>query len=219
MDPIAMLVVAVVCIVIGYVAGTLLNSPRDDKKNVADPPELPPDTLIAGRLEVARFLRDKPGSPVQVVVDGKLISHPDALSLGQRDHLEALLLELRTWLGYPAVPSQAAAAAVSSEPVLAQPFTAAVTTSAAPGIDGGILPATPPFTQAKSIVGQIDDILQEHLTTSPYANKSIRLIESPNKGVLVAVGLEQYPGIDEVPDASIRTLIREAVSEWELKAK
>jgi hypothetical protein len=218
-----MLVVAVVCIAIGYVAGTLINTSRDDKKNLAEPPELTPDPLIAGRLEVARFLRDKPGDPIQVVVEGKLIGNPKTLSSSQRDHLESLVLELRTWLGFSVAPTQESSSTGSIEaspvqpPAFAPSFDLPVEAALNPGAPA--LPVTPPFLETKSIVGQIDDILQEHLATSPYANKSIRLIESPNKGVVVVVGLAQYPGIDEVPETGVRTLIREAVSEWELKAK
>jgi hypothetical protein len=209
-----------VCIAIGYVAGTLINTSREDKKPIAENVELAPDTLITGHLEVARFLRDKPGNPIQAVVDGKLISRAEALSTSQREHLESLILELRTWLGL-SVPQPQELLMSDAEPAQLPALKPAGVYSASPAPSAGVpaAPVIPPFIESKSIVSQIDDILQVHLETSPYSNKSIRLIESPNKGVVVVVGLEQFPGIDEVPDAGVRTMIREAVSEWELKAK
>jgi hypothetical protein len=36
-------------------------------------------------------------------------------------------------------------------------------------------------------------------------------------GVEVYVGLNKYPSIDEVPDATIQNAIRAAIAEWEQK--
>jgi hypothetical protein len=66
-----------------------------------------------------------------------------------------------------------------------------------------------------SITAQIDEILQEKLQDSPFASRPIRLVELPSKGVAVKVGMEQYEGVDAVPDEGIRQLIRSAVAEWE----
>jgi len=73
------------------------------------------------------------------------------------------------------------------------------------------LPPVPP----KSIVAQIDDILQEKLEKSPLSKRGIRLRELPNQGMAVMVGLDQYEGVEDVPDEEIRSMIRSAVSEWE----
>ncbi|MGB9898145.1 hypothetical protein, partial [Thermanaerothrix sp.] len=62
---------------------------------------------------------------------------------------------------------------------------------------------------------QIDAILQELLATSPYADRRVRLVEEPQHGVVVWVGLERYGSIDDVPDEGIRALIQEAVRRWE----
>lgn len=67
----------------------------------------------------------------------------------------------------------------------------------------------------KSITAQIDEILQEMLKESGRENQAIRLIDDPGEGVIVMVGLEQYEGVDTVPDPDIRSLIRSAVAEWE----
>jgi hypothetical protein len=67
----------------------------------------------------------------------------------------------------------------------------------------------------KSIAGQIDEILQEMLENSDIAVKAVRLMELPNKGMVVMVGLKQYEGVDAVPDDEIKNIIRSAVAEWE----
>jgi len=72
-------------------------------------------------------------------------------------------------------------------------------------------PEPPP----RSIAVQIDEILQEMLEKSPLASRGIRLLELPNKGMVVMVGLNQYEGVEAVPEEEIRQVIRAAVAEWE----
>ena len=73
----------------------------------------------------------------------------------------------------------------------------------------------PEITQPKSIVRQIDDILQEMISKMSDAPKGVRLMEDPKGGVIVWVGTEKYSGIDMVSDLSIQNLIKSAVAEWE----
>jgi hypothetical protein len=69
--------------------------------------------------------------------------------------------------------------------------------------------------EPKSIAGQVDEILQEKLAESTLANRAIRLMELPGKGMVVMVGLDQYDGVDAVPDEEVRAMIRSSVMEWE----
>lgn len=75
-----------------------------------------------------------------------------------------------------------------------------------------------PDTASKSIAAQVDEILQEMLKNSPLAARAIKLMELPGKGMVVMVGLDQYDGVDQVPDDEIRVLIRSAAAEWERQA-
>lgn len=68
-----------------------------------------------------------------------------------------------------------------------------------------------------TMVGQIDAILQAHLSSLPLENRVIRLIESPEGGVVVMVGLTKYNGVGEVSDPQIQAMIRAAIAEWEDK--
>lgn len=73
----------------------------------------------------------------------------------------------------------------------------------------------PSFPLSRSIAEQVDEILQEMLETSPLRARAIRLLELPQKGMVVMIGLDQYQGVDAVPDEEIRNLIHSAVVEWE----
>lgn len=70
----------------------------------------------------------------------------------------------------------------------------------------------------KSITAQIDDILQDMLKDSARENQAIRLIDDPRRGVIVMVGLDQFEGVEAVPDPEIRSLINSAVAEWESRS-
>jgi hypothetical protein len=67
----------------------------------------------------------------------------------------------------------------------------------------------------RSIVAQIDDILQKKINASNMQKWAVRLVEFPNRGMVVMVGLEQYDEIDAVPYERVQKMIREAVAEWE----
>jgi hypothetical protein len=136
-----------------------------------------------------------------------------ALSPSQRKRLIELLTLLRPWLeGGPATsptlfPKPQVAAA---PPVRLAPRSPVVVHSA----------STPSLPEEKlvaphSMVGQIDSILQARLAGTSLAGRGIRLQESPEGGVIVYVGVEKYPTIDEVTDPQVKAAIRSAIAEWE----
>jgi hypothetical protein len=66
-----------------------------------------------------------------------------------------------------------------------------------------------------SIAAQIDQILQEKLPSTPLSKHVIKLVELPDKGLVVLVNQQQYQGVNEVPDSDIRAFLQECVAEWE----
>lgn len=71
----------------------------------------------------------------------------------------------------------------------------------------------------KSIVEQINDILQEILEADPEEMRSVRLVDDALHGVVVWVGVNHYEGVEAVPDTTVQALIRAAVKEWERRSE
>lgn len=230
MNPTVLLIVATVCAAVGYVAGLLISATHSDRGSsegaetgTGQPKELRYDSLIV--------FREQPSGPLQIEVDGHVYSNHDQMSNSQLNYLTNLEVEFRTWLGGSAfitvpVPTPMQAPVINpslplseTKPPLMSPLSNAISYAMGQPVK---LPSTgnaQPFSEAKSIVSQIDEILQRKMLGGPYENRKIRLVEMPNSGVVVIVDQNQYPGIDDVPDADIRGLIRQSVSEWELKAR
>jgi hypothetical protein len=67
----------------------------------------------------------------------------------------------------------------------------------------------------KSIVEQVDEILQKRLANSQFSDRLIRLVDAPGGGVEVVVDAQKYEGVGDVPDPEVRGFIQECVKEWE----
>lgn len=78
-----------------------------------------------------------------------------------------------------------------------------------------VRPAPIEKPRSKTMVGQIDDVLQEMLPETNFASLNIHLGEEYTNGVVVWVGANKYIGIEAVPDPEIKALIQSAVRKWE----
>jgi hypothetical protein len=67
----------------------------------------------------------------------------------------------------------------------------------------------------KTIAGQISDIIDEMIQTSPLREKGIKLIERPDHGVDVWFGMEKFDGIESIPYPEVKQLIKAAAARWE----
>jgi hypothetical protein len=70
----------------------------------------------------------------------------------------------------------------------------------------------------KTIAGQISDILDEIIQTSPLREKGIKLIEREDHGVDVWFGMEKFDGIEAIPYPEVKALIKTAAARWEREA-
>ncbi len=131
----------------------------------------------------------------------------------QRKRLIDLVVSMRPWmeglskLATPVQPppSPIAPAAAPVSPPLPTP----IAPSASPSKKAVAAPTT--------MVGQIDAILQLRLAGTALASRGIRLVESPEGGVVVEDGLNKYTGVGEVPDPQVQGMIRAAIADWEAK--
>jgi hypothetical protein len=194
-------------------------------------------------LSALRIWRDRQSGRLILEYEGEKYRTTLKLTAGQRATVAELLNEARTWLGLRETASQVEAVPVSEtslskpteSPAVAQAnFQPLVPVEMAPAVDSD-LPAAAISAGAagavlsaqegkgkekikeapKSIVGQIDEILQEKLPLTSLNTRSIRLIELPDKGMLVMVDGQAFEGVGDVADPEVKQLIQACVAEWE----
>lgn len=179
--------------------------------------------------ELFRIWRDPFNGRMQIDIQGKPVNAVNELSQESLSSFQQDLAELNSWAGMqleassiseqikkgnseqlvpanlpPALTSESKSSRLNPLDVVAQALRSDV---------------RKPESHPTSIAAQIDEILQEKLAADSTITRAVRLLEIPGKGMVVMVGLEQYGGVDEVPDAEVRTLIREAVAEWERRVE
>ncbi len=202
--PLIIVVSVVISVIVGYLIGRMENKSRP-----APPPQPPPSLL--------RLFLDSEGKP-NLELDGALLKQP--LTVEQRKRLIAHLNLLRPWIesGPQGAPSGAGPAAPPARPAATPPPAAPISPRApvahgdVPSSSGKKIPAEP--SAPLSVVAQVDMILQEMLQKVRFP-QVVRLLEGPDGGIQVVVGLKLYQSVDEVPDPQIQQLIRQAVTEWE----
>ncbi len=82
-----------------------------------------------------------------------------------------------------------------------------------------LVPPVPPAPKIMSMAAQIDEVLQRKLAGTPLESRGITVGEVPGQGVEITLDGEKYPGVEAVPDETVRNLIKEAVAEWEKKSR
>ncbi len=108
-----------------------------------------------------------------------------------------------------AVPARA----ISYSPPARMPVSTSTPAAQPPAPKGKEEPAAAPVS--KSIVLQIEDILQDMIAGTDLEQRDVHLLEDPIRGVVVQIGIEHFEGIDAVPDPYIKGIIQSAVQEWE----
>ena len=144
----------------------------------------------------------------------------ESLLLEQRQRLLNLVLELRPWLEMARPASSDTGTApqpvrqATPEPgVAAQPVQTQNDKNAFAG------EANMPAPAFMSIIEQINKVLQAKLATSVFKDRGIRLTEGSGGIVIIKDGTNSYEGIDTVPDPEVKTLIQQAVADWEKGTK
>jgi hypothetical protein len=67
----------------------------------------------------------------------------------------------------------------------------------------------------KLLAEQIDEVLQHLIAGTPFAAQHLHVASGPNNGVIFEVGPQVYDAVDQIPDATLQTVFREAIRRWE----
>jgi hypothetical protein len=172
-------------------AASQQDRPSTSRKKI--PPEAALDEatgLTGGEELAATLLYDKKTGALAVRVEDR--EYHSAASLKRSEDwkdVEGAIANLMSW--FSKVGDQEVLRGLVQEPVSAE-------TKAEP----------------QSMVDQINQVLEQQAAKRKGELADVRLGEGPDGDVRVLVGLDSYP-LDEVPDAKVRRLIRQAVEAWE----
>lgn len=136
-----------------------------------------------------------------VTLDGVTYRSYASMSADSRRRLMAYLALVRDWMQGSKATEQTKAPAAARVPPAGMAGVGAVTEKAEP--------LTP-----RDIVAQIDDIVQQ-LHARANLKVPVRIIAGLKGGVNILVGRERYESIDDIPDDTVRALVRRAVEIWE----
>ncbi len=190
--------------------GKIPDEPESDEKEDQKPAPKPAAEEPYAGLPLERFnplvrlYREKSTGKLVTEIDRKIYLSRETMPVEQ---LRMLREAAETWINWLGIEKEA----VPPQPLSSPPPSVPLPDPSV--LAASILPVDKP--RATSIVGQIDEILQEMLVNSPFAGRTIRLTQEANLGVVVWVDHQRFNGIDAVPDAEIQTIIRAAVKKWE----
>jgi len=216
MDITGVILLTGIGLVVGFLVAVLIFSMRRE----SSPKQAPKQQLLSDSENKVRVWRE--GGDQRLVVEIGGVSHRQESDLhaDQKQKLVTLVRELQTWIG----TSTTAVAGPAPQPdkietVIPQTDEALDGTSRNPlKIFGDALQPrkkseVDEFDQ--SIVFQIDQILQTKIEGTQLEDHGIRLVEGPDQGMVIEIGLDKYTDIEAVPDEQIRQLIRLSVADWE----
>ncbi len=224
MDLSILILLAVICVVISVLIGFLLATALGGKSTAP-----PPQAKQEGLDRLISFWTDKSLRQIVPQIDGKTIKAPALLKEDERRQLILLYQELGKWLNLtPASQAiqqeEGSKQTTASQATAINPADLPLSSNEKPpkkGVADWLAEAVQPKVSvsepARSIAMQVDEILQRRLQEKGWQQRGIRLLELPNKGMVVMIGLDQYATVEDVPDAEIQAILRASVREWEAK--
>lgn len=228
-------IIALIGFIVGAVACYLFmrgDQQEEEKETAGDLPAIPtPNPLEATHFEELQVWREKNGKALLVKMEGIAASEPAQLVPEQRERFEQALHDMRLWIQPGASAFDPYIPVEKSLPVAdpASPLfmeegndlwaQEPVAESAISATQEILEEPAPASMGVRSIVQQIDDVLQTLVAESPLQERGVRLVEDMQHGVTVWVGLEKYNGLDAVPYPEVHTIVRRAVEIWEQKGE
>ncbi len=162
-------------------------STEADDPGPAGLPDDLPEPARGERIQVAMLLRDEVSGKLIVKIDD--VEYEDREALKDSRHWTRVEYAARDLSQWVEVTERKPAVPVGREKEI-------------------------PDVKPKSMIEQIDQILQDRIESSKRADLAVRLTEGPGGTARVLIGVNSYE-IADVPDPEIKTLIREAVATWE----
>lgn len=239
-----LLIVAFICITIGYVFGWVISNSHKKRAEKSEQDESRDRTDVAAvvqtvpaqaiewnkpdRAALFRLLRTPNGDGWAVDIGGTTFASPEEMTLDDRKRVETALRTTAEWMGLAYSLGEPALTRPVDVPTLVevrapvtmngiteeQPRPAKVLADMTVALADALQPSSK-IEAPKSIVEQIDAIFQAKLLGTQYESQKVYLAEDPKRGVLVRVGDKVYEGVGSLPEGEIKVLLRSSVSEWE----
>jgi hypothetical protein len=214
----------IICLCGGIVIGAIFSRAKkappeasdDEKEEIKEPTPIAKSLARAGETEILRAWRDEQ-EKIWLEMDDQRLENKDAMQTGQKEKLLKLILELRSWV--EVAPPPASRPQVQEAPRMVERVSRPSIFSPRPPKAEEKPVEGKPQISLKSIVEQIDDVLQEKLIGSIFIEQKIHLLEGPSGEVMVQIGSMKYAGVESVPNLEVQALIRQAVSEWEKRSR
>lgn len=217
MDITGVILLTGIGLVVGFLVAALIFSLRRE----STPKQVPKQQLLSDAENKVDLWREGGEQRLVVEMNGVSYDQESKLRAEQRKTLESLVRELQTWLGgtSAAAPVAGPLQPVKSEPAKEQLVDSQEEPSRNPlKIFGDVLQPQKKSEVDEldlSIVAQIDQILQTRLEELHLEDKGVQLVEGPDQGMIIEIGLDKYTEIEAIPDEEIRQLIRASVADWE----
>ena len=181
-----------------------------ERDEAVRPPEPHPPSPRA-LLPVAELLREEvTGRLILRLGDQVIRSADDLHSEADRRKLQYASADLADWfkgLEVPARPKGAKRRTAKKAEAAQPPDPSRAEAGALSSPD----PAAP---RPVDMIEAINAILDRQLAKTEGVPRAVRLVPDPTGGVRVLLGVKSY-SLEELPDESIKSLIRQAVAEWE----
>ena len=216
MDLTGVILLTGIGLVVGFLVAALIFSIRRESTSQ----EQPKKQLLSDAENKVRLWREGGEERLVVEMNGVSYRQRNKLQPEQKQVLDNIVKELQSWLGASTTPAAAVThQAVKAAPAIEPAVGAQDGTSLNPlKIFGDALQPqkkTVADERDLSIVAQIDQILQTKIEGTHLEERGIRLVEGPDQGMVIELGLDKYTDIDAVPDEEVRKFIRLSVAEWE----
>lgn len=223
MEPITIYsILAFICITIGFIAGALVAlvfAEREKKQLLKDGDLLPEGIDREQHTALIRLWRGADGA-ILAELQGRILTDIRQASTAQRLELEAVTEKWLKWLGVRfEMPKRPEPSKPQPEPVRAPVSVPPASTPKPPtaGLELPLGAAPQTVERPKSMVEQIDEILQEMVSRSGLQN-SVKITQDIREGIIVWLDGGRYVGVDGVPNPEIQKLIRAAAAAWERRS-